>query len=293
MGRAAELEELTGLLEAALGGRAGVGLVAGEPGIGKTRLVAELGRLAGARAVPVLWGTCTDEDGAPPFWPWRRILRSWRAASGAMSAEEAANLAPLSPELADIARADRDPRGLPATSRGLVAADEARFALFDDATRFFTRVARPTGLVLVLDDAQWADPASLALLAHLAREAPDARVLVAVAYRAAEMAADPARRDVVAGLARLPGAVSLELAGLGAADVAAALADRLGTEPAAEVVATVARRTRGNPFFVGELGACSRASRAARGCRPPCATWSAGGSPACPCRRGPCWTCSR
>lgn len=69
---------------------------------------------------------------------------------------------------------------------------------------FFAGLAAPTGLVLVLDDAQWADPASLALLAHLARETPDARLLVAVTYRAAEMAV---RSGAVAGLARLPGVV--------------------------------------------------------------------------------------
>jgi predicted ATP-dependent serine protease len=63
-GRAAELGELTARLEDALAGRPSVVLVAGEPGIGKTRLVAELARLAGVRAVPVLWGGCTDEAGA-------------------------------------------------------------------------------------------------------------------------------------------------------------------------------------------------------------------------------------
>ncbi|WP_312858231.1 ATP-binding protein, partial [Pseudonocardia pini] len=76
VGRAAELAELTALLAAALDGEPGVVLVGGEPGIGKTRLAAELGRLAGARAVPVLWGGCSEDEGAPAYWPWRRALRA-------------------------------------------------------------------------------------------------------------------------------------------------------------------------------------------------------------------------
>ena len=75
VGRAAELDELVGRFEGALAGRTGVALIsAGEPGIGKTRLVAEACRITGARAVPALWGTCTDEEGAPAYWPWRQIL---------------------------------------------------------------------------------------------------------------------------------------------------------------------------------------------------------------------------
>lgn len=125
--------------------------------------------------------------------------------------------------------------------------------------------------MLVLDDVQWADPASLALLAHLVREAPSARMLVAVTYRPAEIAADGARADLVGDLARLPGAVCLELSGLGEREVAAALADRLGVEPSPQVVATVTRRTRGNPFFVGELSRVLRTDPEAAQLRVPAA----------------------
>ena len=233
VGRAVELEELVGRLDEALGGRAGLVLVSGEPGIGKTRLVAELGRLAAARAVPVLWGGCTDEDGAPAFWPWRRILRAWLATAspervGTLLAGRRGDLARIAPELGPAAPTD---------------GPEQRFALFDTVAGFLTDLAAPTGLVLVLDDVQWADPASRALLTHLARETADARLLMVANYRTAELAGT-----------WLPGAVRLELAWLDEPDVATALADRLGRAPSAGMVATVTRRTRGNPFFVGELG---------------------------------------
>ncbi|MGE3660222.1 MAG: AAA family ATPase [Pseudonocardia sp.] len=241
VGRAAELAVLVAALEGALAGRGGVALVSGEPGIGKTRLVAELARLAAARAVPVFWGRCTSAADAPAYWPWRRILRAWHATADPAAATAALagaeDLARIAPELG------------PAGPGGHGPAD--RFALFDLAAGFFTGLAAPTGAVLVLDDVQWADPASLALLAHLGGEVERSRLLLAVTFRSAEVAADPDRARVLAALAAR--GVRLELAGLAEDEIAAALAGYCGGPPARDVVADVARRSGGNPFFVGEL----------------------------------------
>jgi MoxR-like ATPase len=78
VGRADELTELVALLDAALDGRSRVAVLAGEPGIGKTRLAEELAALAGARTVPVLWGGGTAAEGAPAYWPWRRAATGRR-----------------------------------------------------------------------------------------------------------------------------------------------------------------------------------------------------------------------
>ncbi|MCX6462583.1 MAG: AAA family ATPase [Pseudonocardiales bacterium] len=209
-GRAAELEELVARLDDALDGRAGTVLLTGEPGIGKSRLATEFARLAGTRAVPVLWGGCTDAPGAPAYWPWRRALRSWPG-------ELPADLAPV------------------ASGGGGDAGPDGRFALADAVTRFLAGAATGTGLVVVLDDLQWADPPSTALLGHLAREAPDARLLVVGTCRAG------------APSAGLPG-VRMELRGLTADEVGSALP---GVPPAR--VTTIAERSDGNPFLVGEL----------------------------------------
>ncbi|HEX3257632.1 MAG TPA: AAA family ATPase [Pseudonocardia sp.] len=222
VGRADELAELVGLLDAALDGRPGFAVLAGEPGIGKTRLAEELAALAGARAVPVLWGGCTAAEGAPAYWPWRRVLRSWLASVGPARAAAAmvgfGEVARLAPELP----------GEPVESD--------RFALFDAVARFLAAVAEEAGLVLVLDDVQWADADSLALLAHVTREVTRGRLLVVVTVR-------PAERDLALG------GLVIELFGWDDAEVGAAL----GGVPDPDFVAAVARRSGGNPFFVGEL----------------------------------------
>ncbi len=222
MGRADELAELVALLDAALDGRCGFAVIAGEPGIGKTRLAEELAALAGARAVPVLWGGCTAAEGAPAYWPWRRILRSWLAVVGPDRA--AATMAGFG----EVARLAPELPGEPVESD--------RFALFDAVARFLVTVAEEAGLVLVLDDVQWADADSLALLAHVTREVTRGRLLVVATVR-------PAERDLALG------GLVIELFGWDDAEVGAAL----GGVPDPDFVAAVARRSGGNPFFVGEL----------------------------------------
>src|SRR5437763_2482601 len=76
VGRQRELAELRSALDAAVGGHGGVALVAGEPGIGKTRLVEKLIHAAEERGLPYWWGRCSNGEGAPPYWPWTQVLRA-------------------------------------------------------------------------------------------------------------------------------------------------------------------------------------------------------------------------
>jgi tetratricopeptide (TPR) repeat protein len=204
-------------------------LIAGEPGIGKTAVLGALAREAGERGVPVVWGHCWDGDGVPAFWPWVQVVRALSAASG-VDAAEARHLLPESDAGA------RDEVGPAAT---------ARFRLFDAIVRLLVDVAKGDGLVVVLDDLQWADDASVLLLEFASRHVRHAGVLVVGAYR-----------DVEAGsaLERLAGVGEVvPLAGLAPSESRALVGDVCGSELPDDVAADVARRAGGNPLFVREL----------------------------------------
>src|SRR5271168_2562712 len=75
VGRARELAELRAALDETIGGQGRLFLLAGEPGIGKTRLADELARVAVAQGVQVLWGRCWEGGGAPTYWPLCQVIR--------------------------------------------------------------------------------------------------------------------------------------------------------------------------------------------------------------------------
>lgn len=249
VGRAAELSAVTAAIEDALDGRTTTVLIGGEPGIGKTRLLEELERLAGSRSMPVLWGRATGAEGAPAFWPWRQVLRAWLAGTDPGTARD--RLGGTAPDLARIA-----PELVPAGAPPPPAATDPdeRFALFEVVCQFLVSVAADEGLVLLLDDLHWADTASLLLLAHFVQNVRDARLLVAGAFRPFEIAAAGKPGEVLAALAGTGSVVRLDLNGLSVPEVGDHLAQVLERIPLVGTVAAVARRTAGNPLFVQEVG---------------------------------------
>ena len=157
VGRGPELELVLDRLDATGTGRGGVLLVSGPAGIGKTRLVEEaLSRYEGAALVGR--GQCTDDPGAPPFWPWSRALRAVDRATGGTV-------------LAGVLPAERAVPAEPA-----VAAAE-RFRALTAATDALLRAAADRPLALVLEDLHWADAESLDLLRRVAAEAAAAPLL--------------------------------------------------------------------------------------------------------------------
>jgi DNA-binding CsgD family transcriptional regulator len=225
-GRDHELAVLRQWLAQALAGRGRLVVLTGPPGIGKTRLAEELAdgvRRSGQR---VLWGRAVDEQGAPPLWPWRRILGAVGAAEGAGLAGGAA---------ADGARSD-----------DLAA---ARFRAAATAADALLSAAHAVGLLVVLEDLQWADHASLFLLRELAAELPGSRLLVLATCR--DAAGDP-WRATLGDLARLPGLQVLGLTPLAEAAVAEILkAAGLTADPA--LARAVHARSEGNALYVTTL----------------------------------------
>ncbi|PVY96706.1 ATP-binding protein [Actinomycetospora cinnamomea] len=241
VGRTRALGRLSAVLDEAAHGRARLVLVTGEAGIGKTSLVAEaVSRLGWSTG----WGTCADADRRPAFWPWTAALRGLVAddpdAVADLAGADADELARLVPELGegthDTAPEDAGP---------------ARLRLFDAVAGFLERWARRHPSMLVLDDLQWADTSSLALLGHLARPHRPVPLVVVGCYRDDELGDAVAR-----ALGDLAGSAEpVALRGLGAEEVDALFRAVAGDAAADRWAADVHRRTAGHPFLVRQLGA--------------------------------------
>ena len=223
-------------------------LVAGEPGIGKTRLVAEFCRSAHAGGATVLLGRSTEETLAP-YQPFVETLRHYVASCPAEElllqvGTRRGLLARLVPDLAGS-----DDRVL---TRAGTRAEGEQYALYDAVASLLSEAARDRPLILVLDDLHWADSPSLLLLRHVARSTRDAPLLILGTYRETEVDHDHPLAAALADLRRSRALATLTLAGLDTGDVAALIRER-GAQLGDDLVSDVAQRTEGNPFFVEEV----------------------------------------
>ncbi|SDE65373.1 regulatory protein, luxR family [Blastococcus fimeti] len=230
VGRDVELARLRDAFDGARAGAGGLVLVSGPAGIGKTRTVEEA--LDGV-PVPVVWGRCVDDPGAPPLWPWRRVLRARPEVATAVGDA--------------LAAVDRD--------SGAADPDVARFRFVSAATEALIASAGPGGLVVVLEDLHWADPTSLRLLVHLAAELHRSHLLVLGSHRDPAGPHGAALRDALPELLRWPGTDLLELAPLAEDDVRRYLTAVASAPPEPSTVRGVHRRSGGNPLYLRALAA--------------------------------------
>ena len=217
VGRRNELLRFGQRLSDLSAGRGGVGLIVGEPGIGKSALVEQFGARAVAAGTPLLVGRAAADEGVPSFWPWHRALSGPAAAACGLSANM----------LRWTAAAD-----------GPAAA--ARFGAVVRASEGLLSAAKASGLVVILEDLHWADDATLQLLRYLGGAELSACPLLIVGT---------SRDPVPDGLAGLTGAWIQRLEPLTVAEVAQYLGQ--GVHPSWPVA--VHRRSAGNPLFVSEL----------------------------------------
>ena len=233
VGRADGLAAIRYAIARASAGRGSLVLVAGEAGIGKTRLADEAVRPHADDRL-VLWGACSEGDGAPPYWPWTEALKPL-IGSIALPPE----VVSLFPDLA--------PRG---ARRPQAVADEIRFRAFNLVADLLDEVGRRRPVVLVLDDLHWADPSSLELLRTLARRAGTSHFALVATYRDTDVDPDHPLYRLLGDLAG--SGPRIVLTGLAVGEVAQLLA---GADASSDntVAVAVARRTAGNPFFVREL----------------------------------------
>ena len=179
VGREMQLAALVSAVQAAELGERVVGMVAGEPGIGKTRLVKEMAERVSSQ---VLWAGCWEGDGAPPYWVWLQLLR---ALGG------------------DAVLAD--------------GAGESRFRLFDAVAECIAAASQDRPLVLVLEDLHWADEASVRLLEFLGHDRRPRRLAIIGTYRDTDLDPSHPFTRSVGDLVR--DGLHLALGGLGKRDV--------------------------------------------------------------------------
>jgi tetratricopeptide (TPR) repeat protein len=250
VGRERELDLLRESLAAAMAGQGRLVMLAGDPGIGKTRLAEEFAAHATAKGVCVRWGRCWEGKGAPAFWPWIQILRTQTAASDAEDLQTE-----LGTGAGDVVRLVPDLQArVPsvATAGTLEDNPEARFRLLDSVASFLKNSASRQPLVLILDDLQWADQASLGLLRFLADGIQESRLLVVGTYRNVEIGAPHPLADLLGAFPYPPVVERVELEGLAKAEIGALL-EALGRDAPASLVGQIHRDSGGNPFFVSEI----------------------------------------
>ena len=246
VGRQREMAELTD----ALSGRGQMVMLAGEPGIGKTRTAQELATLALAKGVRILWGRCYEQEGAPPYWPWVQIMRAYVQQAGAeqLTTEIGAGAAGIAEIIPEIRGKLTDLETLPA-----LEPDQALFRLFDSITTFLKNASQNQTLMLVLDDLHWADRSSLLLLEFLVRELGESRLLLVGCYRDTELSQQPLLAETLAQLSREPTFRRQVLRGLGQDELGRFIETTTGVQPSPELTDELYAHTEGNPFFMTEV----------------------------------------
>ncbi len=220
VGRDDELAAMVGLLEQSAGTPL-FAAVTGEPGIGKSRLCGELAAVARDLGVAVLVGRCSQDEGAPPLYPWASVLR----------------------ELGN---------DLPSVAAEAEGGDESgsRFRAWEEIVRSVLDAAEQQQLLIFLDDLHWADVSTLRVLRLLAETATAGRLLVVCTWR--HEPPPTGQLAVVADMLARRHALRLHLEGLSADEAAEIVTSVAATAPTSAEADALRSRTEGNPFFLVE-----------------------------------------
>jgi DNA-binding CsgD family transcriptional regulator len=253
VGRDDELGRLLTLLGDAEAGRSVAALVSGDAGVGKSRLVSEVTRLAEGRGFTVLSGQCAELGDSVPYLPLADALRGAGQDTGvrdALSSRPA--LSRLLPEGGDGRLAEEDRSGL------------ARQQMFGLVLGLLTELAAVAPVLLVFEDLHWADASTRDLVTFLSRMLHRERVALIGSYRTDDLHRRHPLRPVVAELLRLPSVIAIDLAPLGPSALAehltAVLAEQYTATPGridATVLNDIVARAEGNAYYAEELLAAS------------------------------------
>jgi DNA-binding SARP family transcriptional activator len=223
VGREAEVEQLVTALDAVASGRVVWAVLAGEPGVGKTVLAQHIADVAQERDMRVAWGRCPEDGDAPPFWPIGELLRDLGG-----------------PALGGLGIGD-DGLG-----------EQARtFRLYEAVASVLDAASATQPVVLVVDDLQWADAATVRLLSFLASRTTTRSLLVIATLRTGEDQRTVG--SLLAALTRFAHVDRLRVSPLDRRSLAQLASGIMGANLDAEVVERLWERTSGNPFYATEL----------------------------------------
>jgi DNA-binding CsgD family transcriptional regulator len=241
VGRDAELDRLRGLLRDAAAGRAVTGLVSGDAGIGKSRLVAEAMQSAERDGFTVLCGQCAEIGDSVPYLPFADAFRTVPP-----RIEKAIKERPVLSRLLP----DGDGQAKEADWAGL-----ARQQMFGAVLSLLSELAADTPVLLVIEDLHWADATTRHLLTFLARMLHRERVAIIGTYRTDDLHRRHPLRGVIAELLRLPMVASVELGPLPAASLTEILSNVRGAPlpQSAATLNSLVERAEGNAYYAEEL----------------------------------------
>ena len=216
------------------------------------------------RARPCCGAAAWKKRGAPPYWPWRQLIRGYlrgrtRCRSGRSCSAAAWTTSPASSRRWPSGLRCRPTRPSPADST------QSRFRLFDAVAGFWRQAARQGPLLLIFEDLHWADATSLRLFSFLAHELADSALLVVGTYRDTELSRQHPLFDTLAELARTDLCQRIELRGLSVQETEEFAAAAGGGLASAALVSALYKRTEGHPLFLERNPAlhdrCARAAR--------------------------------
>lgn len=248
VGREGEYGQLKELIQATGMGRGHVVLIEGEPGVGKSRLVQEALDYARSQGIGALAVKCYEAEQEMLYEVVMELvaqaLEGWPVTTFAQVPRlSLAEIALLVPEVATYFP------GLPAVATGFDEARQAR--LFRALAQFLSAPAAANGLILVVDDIQWADSVTRQFLHHMAHHVAGQPLLLILVYRSAEAAVDEQLMTMIHAWQRQAHVSYLSLERLSAEDTAALVAAMLTSAPQArELGQWLHRESDGNPFFL-------------------------------------------
>ena len=247
--RAMELTKLKVAFESALAGRSSVVAVQGEAGVGKTRLMQELGMHAQSMGAVVLTGAASEAG--LPYAPWVEAARQYVAQAPSellrrMLGPRASELVKLLPDI--VVKVGSIPPSKP------LGEEQDKIRFYEAVTQFFISICTESPLVLLFDDMQSADQSSLDLLEYFIRSVGNLRVLTAGAYRSEDVQPDSPLYRSLMKLNRQRLLETIQVRSLSKEETIELIKQTFGEQTiTSEFADLIYERTGGNPFFVEEV----------------------------------------